>query len=111
MNKTKTFIVSGFLLAAMSLPAAAQTKDGGISADMLESIKKEQAVTAVNPALSNALAGNSIDVLAKNYANNGKVYLLQRGDPLAEHHRPEAERPLLDVQRLQRAPLELRAAH
>ncbi len=73
MNKTKTFIVSGFLLAAMSLPAAAQTKDGGISADMLESIKKEQAVTAVNPALSNALAGNSIDVLAKNYANNGKV--------------------------------------
>ena len=73
MNKTKTFIVSGLLLAAMSLPAAAQTKGGGISADMLESIKKEQPGTAVNSALRNALAGNSIDALAKNYANNGKV--------------------------------------
>ena len=73
MNKTKTFILSGLVLAAMSLPAAAQTKDGGISKDMLTGIRQAQQDAAGVRALRNALAGNSIDALAKNYANNGKV--------------------------------------
>ena len=73
MNKTKTFILSGLMLAAVSLPAAAQTKGGGISADMLESIRQAQQRTPADRALFNALAANSINALAANHANKGAL--------------------------------------
>ena len=73
MNKTKTFILSGLMLAAVSLPAAAQTKGGGISADMLESIRQAQPRTPADRALFNALAANSINALAANHANKGAL--------------------------------------
>ena len=40
--RTKTLLLSGFMLAAVSLPAAAQTAGGGISKDMLAEIKNAQ---------------------------------------------------------------------
>jgi bleomycin hydrolase len=51
----------------------AQTKDGGISADMLSKIKAQQTNTAADRALRNALAGTSINQLAT-LANNPADY-------------------------------------
>ena len=73
MTTTKTFIVSGLLLAALSLPGCAQTKDGGISKDMLQEIIQSQSRTTADRALFNALAANSIDALAVNHANKGPI--------------------------------------
>ena len=53
--------------------ATAQTKGGGLSADMLKDIVKEQSQTPVNPALANAVATNAIDNLAKNHRNAGAL--------------------------------------
>ncbi len=61
------------LLAAVSLSAAAQTKDGGISQLMLQQIQQQSAPTASDRALRNALAANAIDLLAKNQANAGAL--------------------------------------
>ena len=47
--------------------AQAQTKGGGISKEMVQTFQKEQKHCAAGKALSNALSGVSIDVLAKNY--------------------------------------------
>lgn len=57
---------------AMSMLAAAQPqiKNGGISPQMLQEIQKTQPSSA-NKALTNAIAGNSIDNLAKNFKNQG----------------------------------------
>lgn len=57
---------------AMSMLAAAQPqiKNGGISPQMLQEIQKTQPSSA-NKALANAIAGNSIDNLAKNFKNQG----------------------------------------
>ena len=52
--------------------ATAQTKDGGLSADMLKDIVKEQKQAPVSPALVNAVAANAIDDLAKNHSNAGQ---------------------------------------
>ena len=71
--RTKTLLLSGLMLAAVSLPAAAQTAGGGISKDMLAEIKNAQQRTPADRALLNALAANSIDAVAKNYANQGAV--------------------------------------
>ena len=73
MTTTRTFIVSGLLLAALSLPGCAQTKDGGISKDMLQEIIQSQSRTTADRALFNALAANSIDALAVNHANKGPI--------------------------------------
>ena len=70
---TKTFIFSGLMLAALSLPATARNNDGGISQDMLEQIRQNQPHTPANRALLNAIAANSIDALAVNHANKGPV--------------------------------------
>ena len=56
-----------------SLSAMAQTKDGGISAQMLQEIEKQNAPTASDRALRNALAANAIDLLAKNQQNAGEL--------------------------------------
>ena len=54
---------------AMALNVAAQSKDGGITPQMLDQIQKQNAPTAADKALRNALAANAIDNLAKNQAN------------------------------------------
>ena len=67
MKKQLIFAVA----LAVCLTASAQTKDGGISAQMLQQIEKQNAPTASDRALRNALASNAIDLLAKNQANAG----------------------------------------
>ncbi len=62
-----------FVAALFSLGASAQNGGGGISADMLRQIEKSQASSPSDKALFNAIAANSIDDLAKNFANNGYV--------------------------------------
>ena len=56
-----------------SLTVSAQTKDGGITKQMLQQIEKQNAPTASDRALRNALAANSIDALAKNQQNSGAL--------------------------------------
>jgi bleomycin hydrolase len=51
----------------------AQTKDGGISAQMLSQIQQSQKSTVADKAIFNAVASNSIDDLAKNQANQGEI--------------------------------------
>ena len=53
--------------------ASAQTKDGGLSADMLKDIVKEYKQMPVNKALVNAVTANAIDDLAKNRDNAGAL--------------------------------------
>lgn len=55
------------ILAMATATAMAQTNEGGISTQMLDEIKKSQTNTPAERALKNAIAGNSIDALAKNY--------------------------------------------
>ena len=52
-----------------TLTVGAQTKDGGISKQMLQQIEKQNAPTPSDRALRNALASNAIDALAKNQQN------------------------------------------
>ena len=54
------------------LPLQAQTKEGGIDAQMLQQIRKA-GPTAADRALANAIATNSIDNLARNFRNAGPV--------------------------------------
>ena len=51
----------------------AQTKEGGLSDDMLRDIVKEQKQMPVNRAIANAVASNAIDDLAKNHQNAGML--------------------------------------
>ena len=61
------------ILVALALMTAnainAQTANGGISDDMLKEIQKGGALTVADRALSNAIAANAIDDLAKNRKN------------------------------------------
>lgn len=68
MNK---LLVSITLVLVAVMPSSAQTKDGGISAEMLREIVKPQKQTAADKALFNAIASNSIDDLAANHAVQG----------------------------------------
>lgn len=67
----KTFLSA--LLFGTALMAAAQTKDGGISKDMLRQIQVQPAETPVVRALQNAIQNNSIDLLAKGKAQREDV--------------------------------------
>ena len=69
--RVKVFLMSLLALAVMT--AAGQTKDGGISQEMLQQIEKQHAPTASDLALRNALAANAIDNLAKNQAHAGAL--------------------------------------
>lgn len=73
MNINKGLIMSGMMAAMFLLPCLAQTKDGGISADMLKEIQQSQKLSSADKALFNAVASNSIDNLAKNHANRGAI--------------------------------------
>jgi bleomycin hydrolase len=53
--------------------ATAQTEGGGLSADMLKDIVKEQKQVPVSQALANAVAANAIDDLAKNRQNAAEL--------------------------------------
>ena len=68
----KRNILLGLGLVA-TLAAGAQTKEGGISAEMLSQIEQQNAPTASDRALRNALAANAIDLLAKNQAHAGEL--------------------------------------
>ena len=70
MVKIRLLICLGLMAA---LVAGAQTKDGGISQQMLQQIEKQHAPTASDRALRNALAANAIDNLAKNQAHAGAL--------------------------------------
>ncbi len=59
------------LMAAMAV--GAQTKDGGITSAMLQQIEQQQAPSASDRALRNALAANAIDLLAKNQQHAGEL--------------------------------------
>ena len=59
------------LLVATS--AMGQTRNGGISAEMLQQIEKQNPPTASDRALRNALAANAIDLLAKNHQHAGAL--------------------------------------
>ena len=67
----KQLILAVVLTACLTV--SAQTKDGGISAQMLQQIEKQNTPTASDRALRNALAANAIDLLAKNQANAGAL--------------------------------------
>ena len=56
-----------------TLTVAAQTKDGGISEKMMQQIEQQNAPTASDRALRNALAANAIDLLAKNQQHAGEL--------------------------------------
>ena len=66
MMKQKTLLIALALMGAVT--ASAQKHDGGLSNDMLTAIRKAQPTAAQDKALFNAIAANSIDDLAKNYA-------------------------------------------
>ncbi|MBF1430111.1 MAG: C1 family peptidase [Prevotella melaninogenica] len=68
--RKKMFIACGLLSCVLTLQA--QTKDGGIDAQMLHQIQKS-GLTTSDRALSNAIATNSIDDLARNFRNSGPV--------------------------------------
>ena len=67
----KTLLFS--LCVAVTMTAGAQTKDGGISADMLSQIEKSQKASPSDKAIFNALASNNIDDLSKNFKNQRPV--------------------------------------
>jgi len=56
-------------VVGIALSMTAQTKQGGISPEMLSEIQQQNAPTASGRALRNALAANAIDLLAKNQQN------------------------------------------
>ena len=61
------------LTCVLSLSTMAQTKDGGISEQMLQKIQQQNAPTASDRALRNALAANGIDQLAQNSQHAGQL--------------------------------------
>ena len=63
LNKMKKFVFLISLLISMS--ATAQTKQGGISASMLQEIEKAQVAVPYAKAIQNAVASNSIDNLVQ----------------------------------------------
>ena len=69
MKKTTIFL----LAIGMTLTGAAQTKEGGISEQMLSEIQKDQKLSVAERALQNAVAGNSIDDLTRSHAKKGAL--------------------------------------
>ena len=68
----KNIILLGALLA-VSAATMAQTKQGGISQQMLSQIEKSQKSSAADKALFNAIANNNIDQLVMNRAHAGAI--------------------------------------
>ncbi len=70
MKKTIVVLMAGLLMSAGTY---AQKSSGGITADMLKKIEGAQVKSPSDKALFNAIAANSIDNLAKNFANQNVV--------------------------------------
>ena len=69
-SKIKMYMNKFFMCVLCALAfsnARAQTKNGGISKEMLKDIQKEVQASPANKALANAISGLSIDALATNY--------------------------------------------
>jgi len=60
-------------MLGIAVGAIAQNKQGGISAQMLQEIQKQNTPSVSDRALRNALAANSIESLSKNQANAGAL--------------------------------------
>ncbi len=71
--KTRPLFLTLLLLTNSLYTSAQKTVDGGISQQMLTSILKEQPQSATFRAISNAIAVNAIDDLAKNRENAGSI--------------------------------------
>ena len=71
MKRQTTLALALCLLTAGG--AFAQTKGGGISAQMLQKMQQAQKTGTNDKALFNAIASNKIDDLAKNFANQGPI--------------------------------------
>ena len=69
--KKKTLLATLFVALCGTL--SAQTRDGGISSSMLQEIVQSQSKNPAYKALTNAIASNKIDDLAKNYKNLGEI--------------------------------------
>ena len=67
----KKLLIISLMLGSLSV--SAQTKDGGLSKEMLRDIQKEQQAQPASRALANAIAANSIDALATNHQNAGAL--------------------------------------
>jgi len=63
--RQKILLTIGSTVLALSMTA--QTKDGGISQQMLNEIQKSQKTSVADKAIFNALASNRIDDLAQNF--------------------------------------------
>lgn len=70
MNKNTVFLGAFLMVASVSM---AQTKVGGISQQMMQQIENAQKSSPADKALFNAIAGNNIDDLVKNHANEAPV--------------------------------------
>ena len=68
----KNVILLGALLMTVS-SVMAQSKNGGISQQMMQQIEKAQKSSSADKALFNAIANNNIDDLVKNHANSAPV--------------------------------------
>ena len=66
-------LLCSFLAVGSLTVASAQTKEGGITREMLRDIQKEVKAEPVNQALVNAVATNSIDALTTNRQNAGAI--------------------------------------
>lgn len=77
MTSKKTAVILGSAMLCMTvlspLSTIAQTRDGGISQQMISDIRKSQKMTTADRAIANAIASNAIDNLAKNHANAGEL--------------------------------------
>ena len=69
----KTIRNTMIALCCLSAWTATAQNGGGISMEMLHQMEKEVGATAANRALSNAIASNSIDDLAKNFKQQGRL--------------------------------------
>ena len=63
----KRLSMSFLLVVACTMGVQAQAKDGGISPEMIQEFQKATKSCAKEKVLANAIAGMSIDALAKNY--------------------------------------------
>lgn len=63
----KRLSMSFLMVVACTMGVQAQTKDGGISPEMIREFQKANKSCAKEKVLANAIAGMSIDALAKNY--------------------------------------------
>lgn len=72
--QTYHLLLGAVLALSSALPCNAQrTTDGGIDASMLQAIRRSDADSPAMRALTNALAANAIDDLARNRANAGPL--------------------------------------